>query len=689
MEAKALLNSGWWGNTSSDNHCNLKGVTCNNAGNVTQINLSYYSSSILYPKCVRLQNLSWSLLPNLEVVVLRGCSIGGFIPSEIGTLSKLTHLDISSNTIHGMIPHTMGNLSQLVTLNLSHNFLSGSLHPTLRSLSQLVTLDLSHNFLTGPLPDTLGSLSQLVTLDLSNNSFAGYLPRILRDLTQLSYFHVSWNLIAGPIPLSIGRLTNLAYMDISENFIEGSIPREIGLLKNLTYMDMSENLIEGSIPQEIGLLKNLTYFKIGHNKIHGPIPSDIKSLKNLIDLDLSYNHLNGEIPCGLAFYQIKTLDLSHNNLSGKVPCFLYSHFIGKYVDFSSNALQKGCLNAKSFVALLKLAFFYRTNRKGKRTLERTIENGDICSIWNYDGKIGYEDIIKATNDFDIRYCIGTGSYGSVYRAQLPNGRVVALKKLHRLETEELAFVKCFKNEVQMLSNIRHRNVVKLYGFCLHNKDTFLVYEYMEKGSLFCILRIDEEASELGWTQRVNTVQAVAHALSYLHHDCTPPIIHRDISSNNILLNSKLEAVVGDFGTARLLYPDSSNQTVVAGTLGYVAPVHIPNHITTHHYSSLIVHKDTYIVQIQLRSHILIMPIKQYGNTSIEKVSSLTVQNREIIGTQFLSDFLKLQIGSLDFMLITKQSLSIFTLAPRHFNFYNLVPKLIKLLNSGHYTKFLL
>ncbi|CAH2042886.1 unnamed protein product, partial [Thlaspi arvense] len=186
-------------------------------------------------------------------------------------------------------------------------------------------------------------------------------------------------------------------------------------------------------------------------------------------------------------------------------------------------------------------------------------------------RIGYDDIIKATNDFDIRYCIGTGGYGSVYRAQLPNGKVIALKKLHHLETEELAFVKCFKNEVQILSNIRHRNIVKLYGFCLHNRDMFLVYEYMERGSLFSVLRIDEEAIEIGWTQQVNTVQAVAHALSYLHHDCTPPIVHRDISSNNILLNSKLEAAIRDFGTARLLYPDSSNQTVVAGTLGYVAP----------------------------------------------------------------------------------------------------------------------
>ncbi|KAK8334974.1 hypothetical protein V6Z11_A09G023700, partial [Gossypium hirsutum] len=100
---------------------------------------------------------------------------------------------------------------------------------------------------------------------------------------------------------------------------------------------------------------------------------------------------------------------------------------------------------------------------------------------------------------------------------------------------------------------------------------FLIYEYMEKGSLFYALSIDEEPMELDWTKRVNIVKGVAHALSYMHHDCTPPIVHRDISSNNILWNFELEAFIVDFGTARLLDPDSSNRTVIVGTNGYIAP----------------------------------------------------------------------------------------------------------------------
>ncbi|KAF7844807.1 MDIS1-interacting receptor like kinase 2-like [Senna tora] len=122
----------------------------------------------------------------------------------------------------------------------------------------------------------------------------------------------------------------------------------------------------------------------------------------------------------------------------------------------------------------------------------------------------------------------------------------------------------------MLTEIRHRNIVKLHGFCLHNRCMFLIYEYMERGSLFYVLRNDAEAEELNWSKRVNVIKGIANALSYMH-DCKPSIIHRDITSSNILLNSSMEAFVSDFGTARILDPDSSNQTLLVGTYGYVAP----------------------------------------------------------------------------------------------------------------------
>ena len=219
--------------------------------------------------------------------------------------------------------------------------------------------------------------------------------------------------------------------------------------------------------------------------------------------------------------------------------------------------------------LLGCIFLSQRGDKKTKSDSSELKNGDLFSIWNYDGKIAYEDIIEATKDFDISYCIGTGGYGSVYKVQLPSGKVVAIKKLHRLEAENPTFDKSFKNEIKMLTEIRHRNIIKFYGYCLHKRCMFLVYEYMEMGSLFSVLSNDDEAVQLDWMRRMIVIKSIAHALSYMHHECVQVIIHRDISSNNILFNSELEAFVSDFGTARLLDPNSSNQTLLAGTYGYV------------------------------------------------------------------------------------------------------------------------
>ncbi|VVA39321.1 PREDICTED: MDIS1-interacting receptor like [Prunus dulcis] len=113
--------------------------------------------------------------------------------------------------------------------------------------------------------------------------------------------------------------------------------------------------------------------------------------------------------------------------------------------------------------------------------------------------------------------------------------------------------------------------MKLYGFYSHRLHSFLVYKYLERGSLASLLGKDDEAKELGWSKMVNIVKGVAHALSCMHHDCLPPIVHRDISSNNILLDSEYEACVSDFGIAKFLNLDSANCTAVTGTYGYVAP----------------------------------------------------------------------------------------------------------------------
>ncbi|KAL8480955.1 hypothetical protein ACS0TY_027468 [Phlomoides rotata] len=285
-------------------------------------------------------------------------------------------------------------------------------------------------------------------------------------------------------------------------------------------------------------------------------------------IDLSSNSLEGEIPPSVWYKFPETSFLFNNNLlrpagQGEYSKTAFHHNPNLTAIFVPVALFLVCSILGGFIYYIK--------RTKKITVTPDPKHGDIFKIWNYDGNIAYEDVIQSTADFDLRYCIGTGGYGSVYRAELSSGRVVAVKKLHRFEGENPNYDMCFRNEAKVLSEIRHRNIVKLFGFCLHNRCMFLIYDYMERGRLLCVLTDAAEAVELDWKKRVNVVKGIADALSYMHHDCSPPILHRDISSSNILLNSKLEAFVSDFGTARLLDPDSSNQTLLVGTRGYIAP----------------------------------------------------------------------------------------------------------------------
>ncbi|XP_042511718.1 MDIS1-interacting receptor like kinase 2-like [Macadamia integrifolia] len=324
----------------------------------------------------------------------------------------------------------------------------------------------------------------------------------------------------------------------------------------------------------------LEILNLSHNMIIGSIPFSLENMVSLVSLDLSYNELEGVVPNTRVFRNASSPQAFRNNkglcgeLQGLLPC---------NPSLTSKGLKKNGHKVvisivASLIGLLFLIFaiigvFFLLRKKVKKgNIEQARRNhGNVFSIWNFDGKIAYEDIIQATEDFDAKYCIGIGTYGSVYKAVLPTGHVVALKKFHPLEGEMIVDDESFENESRVLTEIRHRNIVKLYGFCFHPRCMFLVYEYMEKGSIARILSNQAEAIEFDWQKRVNAIKSVADALSYLHHDCNPPIIHRDISSKNILLDLDLEAHVSDFGIARLLKPDSSNWTSLKGTHGYIAP----------------------------------------------------------------------------------------------------------------------
>ncbi|KAJ0768825.1 putative protein kinase RLK-Pelle-LRR-XI-1 family [Helianthus annuus] len=240
------------------------------------------------------------------------------------------------------------------------------------------------------------------------------------------------------------------------------------------------------------------------NQMAGVITS-LRVCNDLEYLDHSSNKFVGEKLEYLDFPYLKFLNQSLDPLTAIVPNRSSCNASSGQLSCKENKRRTNVVHHLAIflpnimgLGFLLLGYLFYNNCKAtsNKIQSEMIKHGNVCSILNYDGTIAYEDFITATQDFDLKYCIGTGGYGSVYEAKLSDGKTFALKKLHRFEAEQPAFEQSFKNEVQVLTNLRHKNIVKLYGFCLHNKCNFLVYEYMEKGSLFCALRDSELAVKL-------------------------------------------------------------------------------------------------------------------------------------------------------------------------------------------------
>ncbi|KAF6153382.1 hypothetical protein GIB67_003572 [Kingdonia uniflora] len=534
-------------------------------------------------------------LSDLATLYLWENQLSGSIPPEIGNLKSLVDVELAINILTGSIPASLGNLSKLTNLILCGNHLSGPIPKGLVRVRlernqladniseafgvypKLDYMDLSHNNLYGELSRTWGECHKLTYLSLSNNKISGSIPPEFRESAQLRKLDLSDNHLVGEIPKELMKLNFLIYLNLSHNELSGQLPREIigDLISLSILLDLSHNELKGGIPSEIGSLQNLQNLDISHNMLSGLIPSSFERMTSLSFINVSYNQLEGRLPANKVF-QESSLDVFKNNkglcgnVTGLKPCDTNK----------SNAMDKHIVVIIIILPLLGVFFlilastgvffiFYRKKIDVKEDQEEIQK--DLFCVWNYDGNIVYEDIIEATENFSPEYCIGTGGYGSVYKAELSTGQVVAVKKLHPLEDGFGTGSKAFLDEISALSEVRHRNIVRLYGFCSHALHSFIISEYLERGNLSKVLSDSEDAVKLDWVRRVNIIKGLANAFFDLHHDCSPPIVHRDISSSNILLDLEYEAHVSDFGTARFLKPDSSNWTELAGTYGYVAP----------------------------------------------------------------------------------------------------------------------
>ncbi|KAG2715710.1 hypothetical protein I3760_03G090600 [Carya illinoinensis] len=509
---------------------------------------------------------------------LHGNKLTGPVPPELGNMSKLSYLQLNNNKLVGQIPSELGKLEQLFELNLANNELEGPIPPNISFCVALNQFNVHGNRLNGSIPVGLRNLDSLTYLNLSANSFKGRIPLELGHIINLDTLDLSRNNFSGPVPASIGDLEHLLTLNLSSNHLDGSLPVEFGNLRSILIIDMSMNNLSGSIPPEFGQLQNIFSLILNNNKLHGKIPDQLTNCFSLVTLNVSYNNLSGAVPPMRNFSRFSPDSFIGNpllcgNWLGSIcgPYVAKSRVLSFPALFSKAAVI--CMTL-GFITLLSIVIVavYKSNQP-KQSTKRSKGNGQGSAtlvILHMDMAIHtFDDIMRVTENLDEKYIIGYGASSTVYKCVLKNSRPIAIKRLYNQYPNNLQE---FETELETIGSIRHRNVVSLHGYALSLYGNLLFYDYMDNGSLWDLLHGPSKKVKLDWETRLRIAVGAAQGLSYLHHDCNPRIVHRDVKSSNILLDENFEAHLSDFGIAKCISTSKTHaSTYVLGTIGYIDP----------------------------------------------------------------------------------------------------------------------
>ncbi|PKA47046.1 LRR receptor-like serine/threonine-protein kinase ERECTA [Apostasia shenzhenica] len=538
------------------------------------------------------------LMQALAVLDLSCNRLSGAIPPILGNLTYTEKLYLQGNMLTGSIPPELGNMTRLHYLELNDNQLAGHIPPELGKLTDLFDLNVANNYLEGPIPDNLSSCVNLNSFNAHGNKLNGTIPRAFKKLESMTYLNLSANHLKGPIPVELSRIGNLDTLDISTNKISGPIPSSVGDLEHLLKLNLSNNHLFGSIPPEFGNLRSIMEIDLSSNHLSGPIPQEFGLLQNLMLLQVENNNLSGDITFLTNCLSLSTLNVSYNNLFGDIPTannfsrFTPASFIGNPglcgYWFGSQCqssqvpvratISKAAILGISLGALFILLMILVAACKPHNP--PTFSDGYLHKpITNISPKLVilhmnmalhvYDDIMRMTENLSEKYIIGYGASSTVYKCVLKNCRPVAIKRLYSHYPQCL---KEFETELETIGSIKHRNLVSLQGYSLSPLGNLLFYDYMENGSLWDLLHGPLKKKKLDWVTRLRIADGAAQGLAYLHHDCSPRIIHRDVKSSNILLDKDLEAHLTDFGIAKSLCINKAHtSTYVMGTIGYIDP----------------------------------------------------------------------------------------------------------------------
>ncbi|XP_010417134.1 PREDICTED: probable LRR receptor-like serine/threonine-protein kinase At2g23950 isoform X2 [Camelina sativa] len=385
--------------------------------------------------------------------------------------------------------------------------------------------------------------------------------------------------LSGTLSGSIGNLTNLRQVLLQNNNISGKIPPELCSLPKLQTLDLSNNRFSGEIPASVNQLSSLLYLRLNNNSLSGPFPASLSQIPHLSFLDLSYNNLRGPV----TKFPARTFSVAGNPLicknsppeicAGSISSSPLSVSLRSSSGRRTNILAVALGVSLGFAVsvILSLGFIWYRKKQRRLMMLRISDKQEegLLGLGNLRS-FTFRELHVATDGFSSKSILGAGGFGNVYRGKLGDGTVVAVKRLK--DVNGTSGNSQFRTELEMISLAVHRNLLRLIGYCVSSNERLLVYPYMSNGSVASRLKAKPA---LDWNTRKKIAIGAARGLFYLHEQCDPKIIHRDVKAANILLDEYFEAVVGDFGLAKLLnHEDSHVTTAVRGTVGHIAPEYL-------------------------------------------------------------------------------------------------------------------
>ncbi|KAJ9139983.1 hypothetical protein P3X46_030671 [Hevea brasiliensis] len=512
-------------------------------------------------------------------ISLQGKGLHGMLSPPIAGLKHLTGLYLHYNSLYGEMPREIANLTLLSDLYLNMNNLSGEIPPEIGNMENLQVLQLCYNQFTGSIPIQLGSLKKLNVLALQSNQLTGAIPASLGDLGVLMRLALSFNCLFGSIPTKLADAPLLEVLDVRNNSLSGSVPlalkrlnegflyqNNLGLcgagFMNLKACNVSDH-INPSRPEPFGLVST-------------SLPTrEIPESANLM------------LPCNQTHCSNSLRSHQASVVVGTVIIIIALSAIG-ILTFTQYRRRKQKLGSSFEISDSRLStdqakVFYGKNGFSLISLEY---NGwdPLADGRNFSGheqdvfqsfRFNLDEVETATQYFSEVNFLGKSNFSATYKGILRDGSVVAIKSISKTicKSEEAEFLK----GLNILTSLRHKNLVRLRGFCCSRGrgECFLVYDFVPNGNLLQCLDVkDGDGRVLEWSTRVSIVRGIAKGIAYLHGYKVkkPALIHQNITAEKVLMDQRFNPLLADSGLQNLLTNDVVFSALKASAaMGYLAP----------------------------------------------------------------------------------------------------------------------